>query len=63
MWTKLKVWKSNYVNLKLKLKNKLVPNLLLSLTQQKKIFYIPPFKMNIEELKANIAKIDRGKKI
>ena len=51
------------MNLKLKLKNKLVSNLLLSLTQKKKIFYIPPFKRNIEELKANIARINKGKKI
>ena len=45
------------MNLKLKLKNKLVPNLLLCLTQKKKIFYIPPFKRNIEELKANITRL------
>ena len=50
------------MNRKLKLKNKLVPNLLLSLSQKKKIFCIPPFKRNIEDLKANIARIDRGKK-
>ena len=50
------------MNLKLKLKNKLVPNSLLTLSQKKKIFYIPPFKRNIEELKANITRINRGKK-
>ena len=36
-------------------------NLLLNLTQKKKYFYIPPFKRNNEELKANIARIDKGK--
>ena len=36
-------------------------NLLLSLTQKKKIFYILPFKRNNEELKANIARIDKSK--
>ena len=37
-------------------------NLLLSLTQKKKIFiYIPPFKRNNEELKANFARINKGK--
>ena len=38
-----------------------MPNLLLSLTQKKKDFYIPQFKRNNEELKANIARIDKGK--
>ena len=38
-----------------------MPNLLLSLTQKKKIFYIPPFKRNNEELKANIARIVKSK--
>ena len=28
---------------------------------KEKDFYIPPFKMNNEELKANIARIDKGK--
>ena len=36
--------------------------MLLSLTQKKKIFiYIPPFKRNNEELKANFARINKGK--
>ena len=30
---------------------------------KEKDFYIPLFKMNNEELKANIARIDKGKKI
>lgn len=40
-------------------------SLLMSLTQKIIIiFYIPPFKKNNEEeLKANIARIDRGEKI
>ena len=35
-------------------------NLLLSLTQKKKDFQIPPFKINNKELKANIDRIDKG---
>ena len=38
-----------------------MPNFLLSLTQKKKKNCIPPFKRNNEELKANIARIDKGK--
>ena len=38
-----------------------MPNLLLSLTQKKKDFYIPSFKRNNEELKGNFARIDKGK--
>ena len=38
-----------------------MPNFLLSLTQRKKGVYIPPFKKNNEELKANFARIDKGK--
>ena len=30
---------------------------------KEKIFYIPPFKRNNEKLKANIIRIDKGKKI
>ena len=33
----------------------------MSLTQKKNDFYIPPFKRNNQELKANIARIDKGK--
>ena len=55
------------MNLKLKLKNYLVSSLLMSLTLKRYIYiyiYIPPFKKNNEEeLKANIAKIDKGKKL
>ena len=36
-------------------------NLLLSITQKKKIFIFPPFKRNNKELKANIARIDKSK--
>ena len=36
-------------------------NLLLSLTQKKKDFYILPFKRNNEDLKANFARMDKGK--
>ena len=38
-----------------------MPNLLLSLSQKKKDFYIPQFKRNNEELKANIARIVKSK--
>ena len=38
-----------------------MPNLLLSLTQKKKDFYILPFKRNNEDLKANFARMDKGK--
>ena len=36
--------------------------LIVEQNSKEKYFYIPPFKRNNEELKANIARIDKGKK-
>ena len=52
-WTKLRVWKSDQCQTSVKLV--VEPN------SKEKDCYIPPFKKNNEELKANIAKIDKSK--
>ena len=60
---KIKSLEEQLDEFKTKFKKLTSANLLLSLTQKKKGFYIPPFKRNNKELKANIARIDKGKKI
>ena len=37
--------------------------LIVEQNSKEKYFYIPPFKRNNEELKANIARIDKGKNL
>ena len=49
------------MNLKLKFKKLTIAKLVVEPSLKEKDFYIPPFKRNNEELKANIAKIDKGK--
>ena len=49
------------MNLKLKVKKLTSTKLVVEPNSKEKDVYIPPFKRNNEELKANIARIDKGK--
>ena len=59
-WTKLRVWK-RLVEFKIEVEKLTSVKLLVEPNSKENDFYIPPFKMNNEELKANIARIDKGK--
>ena len=55
-------FKEQLVEFKTKVEKLTSSKLVVECCSKEKDFYIPPFKRNNEELKANIARIDKGKK-
>ena len=58
---KIKCLEEQLVEFKTKVKKLTSAKLFVEPNSKEKDLYIPPFKMNNEELKANIARIDKGK--
>ena len=58
---KIKSLEEQLVEFKTKVENLTSAKLVVEHNSKEKDFYIPPFKRNNEELKANIARIDKGK--
>ena len=58
---KIKSLKKQLVEFKTEVEKLTSAKLVVEPNSKEKDFYIPPFKMNDEELKANIARIDKGK--
>ena len=61
-WIKLRVLEEQLVEFKTEVEKLISAKLVVEPNSKEKDFYIPPFKRNNEELKANIARIDKGKK-
>ena len=59
---KIKSLEKQLVESKTKVEKLTSSKLVVECCSKEKDFYIPPFKRNNEELKANIARIDKGKK-
>ena len=60
---KIKSLEGQLVESKIKFEKLTSSKLVVKPNLKENDFYIPPFKRNNEELKANIARIDKGKKI
>ena len=58
---KIKSLEERLVEFKTEIEKLNIAKLLVEHNPKEKDFYIPPFKRNNEELKANIARIDKGK--
>ena len=58
---KIKSLEEQLVEFKTKVEKLTSVKLVVEPNLKEKDFYIPPFKRNNEELKANIARIDKGK--
>ena len=58
---KIKCLEEQLVEFKTKVENLTSAKLVVEPNSKEKDFFIPPFKRNKEELKANIVRIDKGK--
>ena len=58
---KIKSMEEQLVEFKIEVEKLTSAKLVVEPNSKEKYFYIPPFKRNNEELKANIARIDKGK--